>query len=80
MNKKAPSPLPLRGRKAAVTPKAGRRLRPARGSPRLRREASKGLRDVQGEPDLRRIDIDKVGVKDIRYPIVVLDKRNKLQH
>ncbi len=38
------------------------------------------LRDIQGEPDFRRIDIGKVGVKDIRYPIVVLDKKNKIQH
>ncbi len=38
------------------------------------------LRDVQSEPDFRRIGIDKVGVKDIRYPIVVLDKKNKIQH
>jgi len=30
--------------------------------------------DVQNQPDNRRIDIDKVGVKDIRYPITVLDK------
>lgn len=37
------------------------------------------LRDIQGEPDFRRINIDKVGVKDIRYPIVVLDKKNKFQ-
>ncbi|MDP2689614.1 MAG: GTP cyclohydrolase FolE2 [Deltaproteobacteria bacterium] len=38
------------------------------------------MRDIQGEPDFRRIGIDKVGVKDIRYPIVVLDKKNKYQH
>ncbi|VAW36611.1 GTP cyclohydrolase I type 2, partial [hydrothermal vent metagenome] len=38
------------------------------------------LKDVQSEPDSRNIDIDKVGVKDIRYPIVVLDKKNKTQH
>lgn len=42
--------------------------------------ARKPLRDIQGEPDYRRIGIDKVGVKDIRYPIVVLDKKNKYQH
>ena len=42
--------------------------------------AENKLRDIQGEPDFRRIPIDKVGVKDIRYPIVVLDKRNKHQH
>ncbi|MEK7773713.1 MAG: GTP cyclohydrolase, FolE2/MptA family, partial [Deltaproteobacteria bacterium] len=40
----------------------------------------KRLRDIQGEPDFRMIGIDKVGVKDIRYPIVVLDKKNKFQH
>ncbi|MFQ5737039.1 MAG: GTP cyclohydrolase FolE2 [Thermodesulfobacteriota bacterium] len=40
----------------------------------------KSLRDIQGEPDFRHISIDKVGVKDIRYPIVVLDKKNKHQH
>jgi GTP cyclohydrolase I len=40
----------------------------------------KSLRDIQGEPDFRRIPIDKVGVKDIRYPIVVLDKINETQH
>lgn len=38
------------------------------------------LRDIQSGPDLRRIGIDKVGVKDIRYPIVVLDKKNRTQH
>ncbi len=38
------------------------------------------LKDVQSEPDSRKIDIDKVGVKDISYPIVVLDKKNKTQH
>jgi GTP cyclohydrolase I len=40
----------------------------------------KELRDVQAEPDFRHIAIDKVGVKDIRYPIVVLDRKNKTQH
>ncbi len=42
--------------------------------------SDKPLKDVQSQPDLRRIDIDKVGVKDIRYPIVVLDKKNRYQH
>ncbi|MBI5969850.1 MAG: GTP cyclohydrolase I FolE2 [Deltaproteobacteria bacterium] len=40
----------------------------------------KKLKDIQGSPDTRRIDIDKVGVKGITYPIVVLDKKNKTQH
>ncbi|HHL40359.1 MAG TPA: GTP cyclohydrolase I FolE2 [Deltaproteobacteria bacterium] len=38
------------------------------------------LKDMQSEPDFRRLPIDKVGVKDIRYPIVVLDRKNELQH
>ena len=41
---------------------------------------SKIMKDVQSEPDFRHIDIDKVGVKDIRYPIVVLDKAKESQH
>ncbi|MFQ5441992.1 MAG: GTP cyclohydrolase FolE2 [Thermodesulfobacteriota bacterium] len=40
----------------------------------------KDLRDIQAEPDFRKLDIDKVGVKDISYPIVVLDKKKKTQH
>ncbi|MFQ5466198.1 MAG: GTP cyclohydrolase FolE2 [Thermodesulfobacteriota bacterium] len=40
----------------------------------------KPLKDIQGELDHRRIAIDKVGVKDISYPILVLDKKNKYQH
>ena len=37
------------------------------------------LEDVQGEADDRRIDIDKVGVKDITYPITVLDREKSTQ-
>jgi len=36
--------------------------------------------DLQNSPDTRNIPIDKVGVKDIRYPIVVLDKNRERQH
>ncbi len=36
--------------------------------------------DMQNRSDDRNIAIDKVGVKDIRYPIVVLDKANREQH
>jgi len=38
-----------------------------------------GMMDVQSQPDKRRIPIDKVGVKDIRYPIIVRDKKNDTQ-
>lgn len=36
--------------------------------------------DMQKERDTRNIAIDKVGVKDIRYPIVVMDKSKAEQH
>lgn len=36
--------------------------------------------DMQKSFDARNIAIDKVGVKDIRYPIVVLDKNRLQQH
>lgn len=38
------------------------------------------IADIQNQADTRRITIDKVGVKGIRYPIVVADKDNKIQH
>lgn len=37
------------------------------------------MKDVQSQPDSRRIDIDQVGVRDLRYPIVVLDRDNERQ-
>lgn len=36
--------------------------------------------DVQSSPDERGIAIDRVGVSDLRYPIVVLDRQNREQH
>lgn len=36
--------------------------------------------DMQKTRDERNIPLDKVGVKDIRYPIVVLDKNRQQQH
>lgn len=38
------------------------------------------MRDVQSDIDLRRVDIQKVGVKNIRYPISVMDKAHGVQH
>ena len=32
------------------------------------------MKDVQNMHDSRNIKIDKVGVKNVKYPIVVLDK------
>jgi len=36
--------------------------------------------DIQNQPDYRNIPIDKVGVKNLRYPITVLDRQNHVQH
>ncbi len=36
--------------------------------------------DVQNLTDHRNISIDKVGVKDIRYPVTVMDKHNGVQN
>lgn len=38
------------------------------------------LQDVQSRQDFRRLGIDKVGVKEIRYPIVVRDRARGEQH
>jgi GTP cyclohydrolase I len=38
------------------------------------------MRDIQNQEDNRNIDIQKVGVKGIKYPIVVLDRMNGTQH
>jgi len=40
----------------------------------------KQIADVQNSRDYRNIDINKAGVKSIKYPITVLDKTNKTQH
>jgi GTP cyclohydrolase I len=37
------------------------------------------MEDIQNQQDYRNIAIDKVGVKDVRYPITVLDKATKTQ-
>ncbi len=40
----------------------------------------KKMPDLQKERDTRNIAIDKVGVKDIRYPVVVMDRSHEKQH
>ncbi len=40
----------------------------------------KAMIDVQNMYDHRQIEIDKVGVKKVKYPITVLDKANGFQH
>jgi len=38
------------------------------------------MKDIQKQKDIRKIEINKVGVKNIRYPITVLDKAKGIQH
>ena len=38
------------------------------------------MNDIQNQRDHRKIEINKVGVKNIRYPISVLDKAKGIQH
>lgn len=37
------------------------------------------MKDIQNQHDTRRINIRKVGVKDVRYPVIVLDKAHRAQ-
>ncbi len=38
------------------------------------------MKDIQNQLDNRNIPIDKVGIKNLQYPITVLDRKNKFQH
>ena len=38
------------------------------------------IADVQSSPDTRRLPIDKVGIKDIRHPVLVKDRSQGVQH
>jgi GTP cyclohydrolase I len=43
-------------------------------------EAIPKIPDVQGREDTRRIAIDRVGIKDIKHPVVVRDRAGREQH
>ena len=38
------------------------------------------LPDIQSQNDIRQLPIDKVGVKNLKYPIAVKDRDNEIQH
>ena len=44
------------------------------------RQANQGMKDIQNERDHRNIPIDKVGIKNLQYPITVLDRQKGYQH
>ena len=49
-------------------------------SHRAREATVRPIDDVQGRPDMRRIPINKVGIKDIYHPVRVLDRSGGEQH
>src|SRR6266436_3805686 len=49
-------------------------------SPGMELQPIKKLHDAQSQRDRRGIAIDRVGVRELRYPIQVRDKARKLQH
>jgi GTP cyclohydrolase I len=40
----------------------------------------KSMPDIQNQLDTRKVTVDKVGVKSIKYPIIVTDRSEKVQH
>ncbi len=48
--------------------------------PRGKAEPVPFIADVQASPDTRRLSIDKVGIKDIRHPVLVRDRSQGVQH
>jgi len=46
----------------------------------MNQAANTEIPDVQGSADERKIAINKVGIKDIRHPVVVKDRSDGLQH
>jgi GTP cyclohydrolase IB len=71
----------------AAKPPAGSKRRSADGLPRETRAkrpagstTSPSLRDVHAEPDGRKLRLDRAGVRDLRYPISVLDRALGSQH
>ncbi|MBI5706782.1 MAG: GTP cyclohydrolase I FolE2 [Armatimonadetes bacterium] len=43
-------------------------------------DTHKPLADIQSTHDTRNISIDRVGVRGVKYPIVVMDRENETQH
>ncbi len=48
-------------------------------SRRSRNVLGVNLQDTQNQPDYRQLPIDRVGVKNLRYPIQVRDKHHAMQ-
>ncbi len=42
--------------------------------------SARAMKDIQNSADRRKIPIEKAGIKNLRYPIVILDKHRQSQH
>jgi GTP cyclohydrolase I len=58
----------------------GRTSEASRASESARGPQLDPIADVQNKPDTRHIAIDKVGIKDIRHPVLVKDRSQGVQH
>jgi GTP cyclohydrolase IB len=45
-----------------------------------KKQKKSNLPDTQSQPDIRELPINKVGVKNLKYPIVLKDKEKEIQH
>ena len=66
-------------RESGQTRKGGDTVPETQDSPMLPTPLT-GLKDTQSERDFRRIPIDRVGVKNLRYPMQIRDKAQAMQH
>lgn len=46
----------------------------------IKKKKKSALPDTQNQPDVREIPINKVGVKNLKYPIALKDKEKEVQH
>jgi GTP cyclohydrolase IB len=67
-------------RETPLEKQKGKQSQPPVTSHQLPTGSDGPMRDIQKSRDTRNIAINKVGVKDISYPIVVMDKFLSLQH
>ena len=74
------SARPRRQPAGAPAPSRRGRINRGNGSPRRAAKAHAQLHDKQSERDHRELRIDKVGVRDLRFPIQVRDKARAVQN
>ena len=69
----------LPGRKSSLQSGNTPKFRFVQSQRRVLFSRMSSLQDTQNQPDERRLPIDRVGVKDLRYPIQIRDKDHSVQ-